>query len=69
VLFIFDFQGLKKNSPLLFLTHPPYPLSLKKRGGISMNFFIFFPLSNSVREGELKGVSQEKPILSKIIKE
>jgi hypothetical protein len=25
-----------------------------------MNFFIFFPLSNSVREGELKGVSQEK---------
>jgi hypothetical protein len=62
MLFIFDFKDLKRHSPFLFSlsNSPPFPLSLKKRGGISMNFFILFPLFNSVREGELKGVSQEK---------
>jgi hypothetical protein len=50
MLFVFDFKGFKRHSPL----------SLKKRGGISMNLFYNFPLSNSVREGELKGVSQKK---------
>jgi hypothetical protein len=57
MFFIFDFKGLKRHTPSYFssLTHPPCPLSLKKRGGISMNFFIIFPLSNFVREGELKG--------------
>jgi len=36
------------------------PPLFEKERGISMNFFGIFPLSNSVREGELKGVSQKK---------
>jgi hypothetical protein len=43
--------------PFGALTHP-LPFSFEKEKGDTKNFLIqLFPLSNSIREGELKGVS------------
>jgi hypothetical protein len=40
------------------LTHP-HPFSFEKeKGDMKTSFFQLFPLSNSIREGELKGVSE-----------
>jgi hypothetical protein len=39
-------------------SYSPHPLSFSKEKGDTKNFFIqLFPLSNSIREGELEGVS------------
>jgi hypothetical protein len=42
---------------------PPLPSLLKKRGAIRIIFLLWFPLSNSLREGKVKGVSKKSPSL------
>jgi len=51
---------------LLSLIHP-LPLSFEKEKAIQIIFFLLFPLSNSVREGELKGVSKKERGDTKVV--
>ncbi len=54
-------EAVPASPPSASLTQlTPFPSLLKKRGVIRIIFFLLFPLSNSVREGELKGVSKKK---------
>jgi hypothetical protein len=52
-------KPLRGLAEILFPLFTPY-LFLKKRRAIRIIFFLLFPLSNSVREGELKGVSKKR---------
>jgi hypothetical protein len=45
---------------------PPFPSLLKKRGAIRIIFLLLFPLSNSIREGEIKGVSKKREVMQKL---
>jgi hypothetical protein len=44
---------------IFYLTHL-HPISFEKERGDMKMFFTIVPLSNSVREGELKGVSEKR---------
>jgi len=50
-----QFYNVKMIKVVKAAVPPPSPLFFKKRGAIRIIFSLLFPLSNSFREGEIKG--------------
>jgi hypothetical protein len=56
-----NIKPLRGLAEILFLLITPFSLSFSQREGRCVLFYLLlFPLSNSVREGELKGVSKKR---------
>jgi len=54
-------EAVPASPPSASLTQlTPFPSLLKKRGAMRKLFYSIVPLSNSFREGEIKGVSYKK---------
>jgi hypothetical protein len=58
-----NIKPLRGLAEFIFSQTPPSLLFVKKRRAMWIILFTIFPLSNSVREGEIKGVSKKSPSL------